>query len=329
MFQRIIICCMLFGLSSLMEAQAQELDLRSLRQKPDSNATKVMAPDLVIHHMPLSAASIELKVNYWRHWTTFSITANQAAFSDNWKGGGNSMISVGTQLIQISDFTKNNLTYNTNFNFQYGQMKSKGQSSRKSLDRILWDNKLSLKVLKNWSLFTSLTFESQFDAGYQYHKRSDGRDSSVLVTHFMAPGSITESFGLEFKKDKTFSLRIGTGTARQTFILDKRLVPTAETGPRYGIDPGKRFRNDLAFQITSTWDKNLGKNFNLTGRYNLFANYKEISDPEHDLDVTLNAKITSLIQMNIRGRAIYNSRVDAKIQANQSIGLGVTYKIPR
>lgn len=36
----------------------------------------------------------------------------------------------------------------------------------------------------------------------------------------MAPGYITESVGIEYTPDKTFSLRFGTGTARQTLILD-------------------------------------------------------------------------------------------------------------
>ena len=329
MLKRFFLSSILVIMSACYVVQAQEVDLRSLRQKPDSNATKVLVPELAIIPLPLSSSSFEMKVNYWRHGTTFSLNANQASFSENWKGGGNSSISIGTLLNHKSDYTKNNLNYITETILQYGQMKNKSQSARKNLDRILFDNKLSWTVFKSWSLFTSVTFESQFDAGYQYHKRADGRDSLVLMTHFMAPGSVTESFGLEYRKDKTFYLRIGTGTARQTFILDKRLVPTAQTGPRYGIEPGKRFRNDLAFQLTSQLDKNLTKNINLSGRYNLFANYKEISDPEHDLTLTLNTKITSLINVTIGGRAIYNSRVDSKIQANQSIALGLTYKIPR
>ena len=329
MLKRIVYLVIILGFSCLHVAQAQEIDLKSLREIPDSNALKIKAPELAVHLMPLSASSVELKVNYWRHWTAFGININQASFSDNWKGGGNSSISIGTLFSQKSDYTKNNITYITDLNFQYGQMRNKGQSSRKNLDRILWDNKLSLKVLKNWSLFTSVTFESQFDAGYRYEKKANGNDSLILVTHFMAPGSFTESFGLEFVKDKTFSLRIGTGTARQTFILDKRLKPTEQTGPRYGVEPGKSFKNDLAFQVTTNLNKNIGKNFNITSRYNLFANYEEISDPEHDLEATLTAKITQLINVTIRGRAIYNSRVDNKVQANQSIALGLTYKLPR
>jgi hypothetical protein len=329
MLQRIVFSCVLLALSTFLGAQAQEVDLRKLREKPDSNATKIKIPELAVVQMPLSASSLELKVNYWRHITTFSINANQSSFTSNWKGGGISSISVGTHVNHKSTYSKNDVNYVADIQMNYGQMKNKGQTARKNQDRLLIDNKLSFTIFKNWSLFTSMIFESQFDAGYQYHKRSNGRDSLVLMTHFMAPGSITESFGLQFSKDKTFSLRIGTGTARQTFILDDRLVPTAQTGPRFGIEPGKRFRNDLAFQITTTWDKNLGKNFNVSGRYNLFANYKEISDPEHALEVYFITKITNLINVRIEGRALYNSRVDSKIQANQNIGLGLSYRLPR
>src|SRR5690606_35720815 len=118
---------------------------------------------------------------------------------------------------------------------------------RKNNDRMFWDNKLSLKVSKSWSLFTSLTFESQFDLGLTY-----GADGEITdtISNFMAPGYLTESLGIEYKPDNTFSVRFGTGTARQTFILDDRLIPR-NGATRFGVESDKRFRNDLAFQVTA------------------------------------------------------------------------------
>lgn len=307
----------------------QTWDLDQLREKPDTNKLKVNRPELNPELVPLSVSSLDMRVIYWRHWTTFGINLNQAAFTDNWSSGGINSFSVGTNFNHKSDYTKNNTNFITEFNFQYGRIKNKDQSARKSNDRLFWDNKLSLKFSKNWSLYTSLTFESQFDKGYRYGTTSDGSDTLTLLTNFMAPGHLTESFGLEYKLDKTFSLRIGTGTARQTFILDKRLQPTEETGPRFGVQPGRMFQNDLAFQVTTNLDTKLSDNLSLKSRYNLFANYKKLSDPSHRLDATLTARVTRLINVTMNGILIYDTDLDTKLQASQTLALGLSYKIPR
>lgn len=308
---------------------AQTVDLDALRQRPDSNELKINKPQLQAEPIALAASTLDLKVIYWRHWSSFGINANQASFSDNWNAGGVNSISVGGIINHKSDYTKNNTSFVTEAVFQYGRIKNKDQSARKSNDRLFWDNKLSLKVSKNWSLFTSLTFESQFDRGFKYDKAADGSDSLILISNFMAPGYLTESFGLEYKRDKTFSLRIGTGTARQTFLLDKRLAPTEATGPRFGVSPGYNFKNDLAFQLTANLDKNITETLNIKSRYNLFANYKKFGDPAHRLDATLTARVTRLINVTINGILIYDTTVDAKMQSSQTMALGLLYKIPR
>src|SRR5690606_2443991 len=205
----------LLGCASLVDAQTYDID--GLRYKPDSNSLKVEKPELDIRPVTLPLSALDLKVIYWRRWSSFGINANQSSFSDNWTGGGVNSISVGLLLNHKSDFTRDNTNFVTELMLHCGKLKNKDQQPRKTNDRMFWDNKLSLNVSNNWSLFMSLTFESQFDMGLKY-----GNDNEITdtVPNFMAPGYLTESLGLEYKPDNTFSLRIGTGTARQTFILD-------------------------------------------------------------------------------------------------------------
>ena len=320
----------LLSLVGISVGRAQTYDLDELRYRPDSNSLKVEKPEPNIRPVKLPMSTLDLKVIYWRHWSSFGINANQASFSDNWTGGGVNSISIGLLINHKSDYTRNNTNFVTELSLQYGKQKNKDQLPRKNNDRIFWDNKLSLKVSQNWSLFTSLTYESQFDIGNSYGKSSDGRDSITgIISNFMAPGYLTESLGIEYKPDNTFSLRIGTGTARQTFIMDDRLLPTVESGPRFGVDPGKRFRNDLAFQLTANLDRNIGKNLNLKSRYNMFANYNEVTDPSHRLDATLTASVTRLINVTLSGIVLYDSRLDESVQTSQTLALGLLYKIPK
>lgn len=140
-----------------------------------------------------------------------------------------------------------------------------------------------------WALYTSLTFESQFDDGFKY-KTENGRDTIDYIENaFMAPAYITESLGFEYKPSPSYSIRFGTGTARQTLILDNRIkpltieqysqkypdrTPLEKDQVKYGVDGGKTVQNDLAFQITGNMDKNFTDRLNVKARYNLFANYK-------------------------------------------------------
>lgn len=316
---------MVCGVSTV---DAQTYDLDELRRKPDTNSLKVERPALEVRPVTLPQSPLDLRVIYWRHWSSFGINVNQASFSENWNAGGVNSISVGALISHKSDYTRNNTNFVTELALQYGKVKNRDQLARKNNDRIFWDNKLSLKIAKSWSLYTSLTFETQFDVGYSYGTASDGRDSITgLISNFMAPGYITESLGLEYKPDETFSLRFGTGTARQTFILDDRLLPITEE--RFGVEPGRRFRNDLAFQLTANLDRDLGENFNLKSRYNLFANYEELSDPAHRLDATLTARVTRIINVTLNGIILYDSRLDGAVQTSQTLALGLLFKIPR
>jgi len=318
-----LLLTILLSLTSLAGAQTYDID--ELRHKPDSNSLKVGKPELDIRPVTLPVSALDLRVIYWRHWSSFGINANQSSFSDNWTGGGVNSISVGLLLNHKSDYTRDNTNFVTELMLQYGRQKNRDQQPRKNNDRMFWDNKFSLKVSKNWSLFTSLTFESQFDMGLTFDADDVITDT---ISNFMAPGYLTESLGVEYKPDNTFSLRIGTGTARQTFILDDRLVPrNGET--RFGVESGKNFRNDLAFQITANLDRNIGSNLNIKSRYNLFANYEELGDPSHRLDATLTASVTRLINVTLSGILLYDSRLHKDIQTSQTLALGLLYKIPR
>lgn len=309
---------------------AQEPDLDELRQAPPQESLPVDIPELKIQEVEIPQSALDLKVNYWRTWTTFGINANQASFSDNWKGGGVNSISVGATFDWKSTYTKDDKNFTTQLVLKYGTLKNKDQLSRKSNDRIFWDNKAAIKLAKSWSLFASLAWETQFVEGYNYFKDDDGNDTRGDVkSNFMAPGYITESVGIEFTPDKSFSLRFGTGTARQTFILDDRLV--FDNKKSFGVDTGKNFRNELAFQLVANLNRDLSENLNITSRYAFFANYNELDKASHRLDATLTARVSRIINVSLSGILLYDENIDEEepLQASQSLALGITYKFPR
>ncbi|RDC56694.1 DUF3078 domain-containing protein [Pedobacter chinensis] len=272
---------------------------------------------------------VNAKVNYWKTKTAIGINVNQAQFSNNWKGGGVNSVAVGGLLNWKAEYNKNNYSYVSEVILQYGKIKNKDQLQKKTNDRIFWDNKASFQLSKNWFFFGSVNFESQFDSGYRYFRDNNGEEQQVLISRFMSPGYLTESIGFEYKPNKYFSTRIGTGTARQTFVLDTAVYDNKQNV--FGVDKGKHFRNELAFQVVSAFDKDIFTNTNLKARYAMFIPYEDIAVKrvDHRLDVALTAKINRFMNTSLTGVILYDMDTDKKVQASQTLALGFAFVFPR
>lgn len=302
-------------------------ELSNLRQYPRKNILPVRRPLLQVLPMQIPESDLKFKINYWKNWTAFGINMNQATFSENWSGGGVNSIAFGAQSNFKADYTKDDKNFVTEVIMQYGKLKNKGQLQRKTNDRIYWDNKVALKLSTHWSFFGSINFESQFDRGYSFKRDKDGNEIQTLISKFMSPGYLTESLGFEYKTTKTFWLRIGTGTARQTFVLDKDLYLT--NPKNFGVTPGQIFRNELAFQLVTNFEKEIATNLNIKSRYSMFANYEKLENIDQRLDISLLAKVNKVVNVTIAGVAVYDDDASAKIQASQALSLGIMVKIPR
>lgn len=334
MFVRLLTLIIVFlGYISISFAQntGNEADtalLKELKQYPRRNSLPVRRPILFPETVVITnATTLDLKVNYWRNLLAFGININQATFSDNWGAGGVNSLALGGQFSYKTDYTKEDKNFVSELLLKYGKLKNKDQLSRKTADRIFWDNKISFKLSKNWAFFGSVNFESQFDRGFSFSKNSQGNEIRNLLSRFMAPGYLTESIGFEYKPVKYFSLRMGTGTARQTFVLDTTLY---RTNPKnFGVTPGKSFRNELAFQIVGSIERDIAKNLNLKSRYTMFANYEKLSSIDNRIDITLTAQVNRLIHVSLSGIALYDDDTADQIQASQTMAFGLVYKFPK
>ncbi|WP_379086967.1 DUF3078 domain-containing protein [Pedobacter sp. UC225_65] len=275
----------------------------------------------------LKPALVNAKVNYWKTKTSIGINVNQAAFSDNWKGGGVNSLAIGGLVNYKAEYSKESYSYVSEVIFQYGKVKNKSQLQKKTTDRIYWDNKAAIQLSKNWYFFGSINFESQFDKGFSYSKDAQGNEQEKLLSRFMSPGYLTESIGFEYKPSKVFSTRIGTGTARQTFVLDSVLQNANATN--FGVKQGRSFRNELAFQIVSSYEKEIFQNIMLKTRYNMFIPYDNFGHIDHRLDVNLVAKVNRFINVSITGVGLYDRDTDLKVQGSQTLALGLMFAFPR
>ncbi len=332
-------CCLatlalLFG---GLTARAQKPDsikidtnaLNRYRIDPPKNPLPVRSRPMSMAPQAIPVTPLAYQVSYWRKSLTVGVNLNQALFSNNWSGGGVNSIALGNNFDFKAEYNEKPLDYTTELLAIYGISKTKGQISRKTNDRLFFDNKLATQLSKKWYFFGSVSFESQFADGFNYTNDASGKPNvAVLISRFMAPGYLTESLGFEYKPTKYLDIRLGTGTARQTFVLDTTIYHNIPGN--YGVKPGDRFRNELAFQVVTTFAKDIATNMNLQARYALFAPYNltDLNQISHRLDATLAARVNRLIAVTVTGTLLYDITTDKAVQASQALALGVIYKFP-
>ena len=310
--------------------KAQEIDTIPINTK-DLNLRLKRSPlpsrmgTITFKPVVLTPTIINAKVNYWKTKTSVGINLNQAAFSDNWTGGGVNSLSLAGLINYKAEYSKESYRYVSEVILNYGKVKNKNQLEKKTVDRIYWDNKAAIQLSKNWYFFGSLNFESQFDNGYTYTRDANNQEHENLISKFMSPGYLTESVGFEYKPSKFFSTRLGTGTARQTFVLDTNIIKKNN----YGVELGSKIKNDLAFQVVTAFEKDIFQNVNLKTRYLVFIPYDALDKANHRLDVAVTAKVNRYMNVSVTGVGLYDKKTAAKIQGSQTLALGLMFVFPR
>jgi hypothetical protein len=328
-FVFIVASLFLFKISAAQKADSTKIDtilLNRYRIDPPKNTLPVLSRPVTLQPKLIPVTPLAYEVSYWRKYLILGINLNQSAFSDNWSGGGVNSFALGTNLDFKAEYNQKPLSFTTELIMIYGISKNKGQVSRKTNDRIFFDNKLATQLSKKWYFFGSFSFESQFADGFQYNTDSKGNVSASLISRFMSPGYFTESVGFEYKPVKYIDIRLGTGTARQTLVLDTTIYHNIPGN--YGVTPRSVFRNELAFQVVTTINKDIAQNMNLQSRYALFIPYNNFSRITHRLDATLAARVNRLINVTLNGTLLYDITTNNSVQASQGLAFGLVYRFP-
>jgi len=268
----------------------------------------------------------------WKKKLVFNVNVNQAAFSSNWKAGGINSIGLNGLFNYTANFKDGKRSWDNQIGFLYGIVNNEGQGTRKTTDRIYLDTKYGYDLNKNWGLFTSLNFLSQFSAGYSYTKDANGVEVETLISDFLAPAFITSAWGLEYHPVDYFYVRISPFAPRVTIVNDNNGrfddVNGVDIPSPYGVPVGDDTRFEwLAFQLTSEFTKDIAKNLNLKARYMMYANYEtlELKTIDHRLEVMLNAKVNRFINVGLGGILLYDFDQDSGAQFSQIFNFGFNY----
>ncbi len=257
----------------------------------------------------------EKKPEYgWKKEMVGSLNLTQTSF-DNWSQGGEN--STAWQLNLVFQFVQDlaGTNWSNSGKFTYGETKTGGAPSRKSIDEIKLESVYTLKIAKYINPFVAATGETQFAPGYDY-----GKTPKQKLSAFWDPVYFRESIGVGYKPVEAFQTRLG-GALKQTLTRDYP-VP-------YSDDPTtekfEKVKSEIGIESVSDLNVALSKTTGLKSKLELFSALEGIKKVDVNWDTLISAKISKYISVNFNLKLFYDSDISTKRQIKQSLALGLSY----
>jgi hypothetical protein len=273
----------------------------------------------------------------WLKSGNVSLLFSQAAFNDEWTGGGTSNYAANLTLTYDANYRKGKLAWDNRFMADYGITKTRDQEFiRKTNDRLEINSILGRQIKEsNWFYSFFANFRTQFASGYEYGEDANGMEIRTETTKLMSPGYLQAGPGFLWKKGDNFKVNIAPATARFIFVSsdftdvgnDPMLVMAFnDAGGYFGVEANDTMRFEFGAALGAYAKFDVMKNVTLENVLNLYSNYLE--DPQNvDIDYTLNLvmAVNKWITANATFQAIYDDNAVQGFQIRETLGIGITY----
>lgn len=306
----LLICSVLFFFAPAL--QAQDPSVKDLKNE----ASKSIKKD------PKDTSN-----KTWKLGGLVNVNLNQGSLS-NWSAGGDKFsFSLNTYLNVFAFYKKNKSSWDNNLDLAYGIVNTTSLGSRKASDRIDLLSKYGYAIAPKWNAAALFNLRTQFAKGYAYSKTAVGKDTSTVISKSFAPAFVLISLGFDYRPTDNFSLFISPLTERWVIVRDPLIAPL------FGLDPGKKSKNELGAFLSANYTTKLGASFVYKAKLDLFSNYKQ--QPQN-VDIywtnVVTAKITKYINFSFNLDMIYDDNTQNVNPAKgpapqwlQLMGIGFAY----
>jgi hypothetical protein len=256
-----------------------------------------------------------LRRKYWTYYTDMTLSFGQGYISENWAGGGESSLSLLSDMKYFINYTKNSLNWENAFRYRVGALKRGKEKLSKNEDKLEVLSKLGVKAFKYWNYAAQFDFNTVLFTSYNYPKREE------IVANFLTPAYFTLSVGFDYKPNNKVSLYFSPIGGKWTYVRDTVRVTNTT---RYGVEKGKKLKSAAGAKIDF---KNTHTFFDfllLEHRLIVFASYY---DPVTvDWRLTPGFKISSYLKTSINLNAVYDRNNSKKLQFKETLSLDVYFR---
>jgi len=271
----------------------------------------------------ISAQTENDTTKYWTIGGIPSVTFSQVTFN-NWAAGGENSLSLLGSFDAAADYAKDKHIWENRVSLNYGLLKQGGEEFRKTDDRIYLGSKYGSQATEKWYYTALLSFESQFQNGYDF----SGDTTKNKISAPFAPAYILGSLGMNYKAFKGFDVFISPATGKMTIVADNDLSAAGA----FGVNPGSNLRTEMGGFLKIAFEREIFKNVRLVTRVDFFSNYFE---KPQNIDINgelkVNMKVNDILSANFALNMIYDDDIDInggpKTQVKQVFGVGISYII--
>ncbi len=310
---------------------------------------KKLLLSLIILAIPFSIVAQEAaeektepKKEGWTSAGNISFLFNQAAFNNEWQGGGVSNIAGNLNVSYDLNYAKGPISWDNKLLAEYGATKLKTEENvQKTNDRLELMSTIGKQIDDSYWYYSGfLNFRTQFDSGFEETERTETINGQTITitnrernTKFLSPAYFLIGPGILWKKSDNLKVNIAPATAK--FVLvDGQFTDPDDPRNRldadnsyFGVEANKTMRFELGMAVSGYAKFGLLENVTMENILNLYSNYLE--DPQNvDIDYTanLNLKVNDYITANVAFQAIYDDNAVKGFQIREAIGVGFAYK---
>lgn len=253
--------------------------------------------------------SVQSDTTYWSKNAVLNLNFSQVDLT-NWNGGGQSSVSIGGLSNFNTNYAKGKNVWDNRLDMAYGLLRQGDDGSPfvKTDDNIILTSRYSRQLKKRIFLSAIVDFRTQFDEGLD--------EEDVIISRFMSPGFLLGNIGLTYKFKKVFTATFSPLSSKSTFVMDDSL----STAGAYGVDPNENFRFQGGINFSSSFQKDIWENVNLSTNLNLFADYEKLGNVDVNWETALNFKINKFLSASYSTQLIYDDDIKSKEITNETTG---------
>ncbi len=278
----------------------------------------------------LVAQSTTDTIKKWEIGTVTSLTVSQAHYK-YWTTGGENTFGINGLFNLHLNYQHKRHSFRNNLDMGYGVQKIGEEEYRKTEDKLDLSFKYGYKTINKFYLTGLFSFKTQFYGGFEY----DAKNEPTQISGYLAPAYLISSVGVDYLKNKYFSIYTSPLTEKITIVNNSFL----NSQSAFGVDSAQIFRNELGAFLRLEYQKEAWENVTINSKLDLFSNY---SHNPQNIDLNFNIlvamKVNKYLTVNITAELVYDDDIKIlidkdtgkkgpRLQVKETLGVGLLFNI--
>ncbi|TLX75807.1 DUF3078 domain-containing protein [Labilibacter sediminis] len=251
-------------------------------------------------------------------WTLSGVENIQLsqAYLANWTKGGENSLALQSDLLLRANYKEGKNEWENFIRHKVGVISTESYAAQINTDQIEINSKYGLRASKKWYYSALFDFKSQFFNGY------NNKDREEIISGFLSPAYFTFALGMDFKKDKDFTLLLSPFTSKLTYVMDT--VKVDQT--RYISDNSKTaFNNGASLVNDINWK--ISTELSLKSHLDAFIGYfSKDAITQIDWEIIFDMRINRYLSTRVNTQFRYFTNESNKVQFREYFAINFNYK---